>query len=98
MWHNKKSNVIVYMDDTTLFAHIDHLNSRALFANQVNTDLGTISDWSSMCGMLLNPNKSHSLIVSRDKSLQLPHPPLILNESVIRESKNFKHLGIHIYS
>ena len=55
---------------------------------------GTISDWCSMWGMLLNPNKSHSLIVSRARNLLLPHPPLILNGSVIQESKNVKLLGI----
>ena len=48
--------------------------------------------------MLLNHNKSHSLIVSRSRSLQLPHPPLILNGSVIQESNNIKLLGIFIDS
>ena len=84
MWHNIESNMIAYADDTTLFAHIDHADSRALVANQLNADLGTISDWCSMWGMLLNPNKSHSLIVSRARNLLLPHPPHILNESVIQ--------------
>ena len=62
--------------------------SRALVANQLNTDLGTISDWCSMCGMLLNPNKSLSLIVSRARNSLLPHSPLILNGSVIQESES----------
>ena len=86
------------MDENTLFAHIVYVHSRALVANQVNTDLGIISDWSSMCGMLLNPNKSHSLIVSRAGDLQLPHSPLICNGSVIQESNHIKHLRIFIDS
>ena len=44
MWHNIESNVIAYADDTTLFAHIDHADSCALVVNQLNADLGTISD------------------------------------------------------
>ena len=78
--------------------HIDHVHSRALVANQLNTNLGTISDWCSMWGMLLNPNKSHSLIVSHARSLKLPHPPVILNGSVIQESDNIKLLRIFIDS
>ena len=66
-----------------LFAHIDCANSRALVVNQMVADLNIISYWCNMWGMLLNPNKSHSLIVSRSRSLQLPHLPLILNVSVI---------------
>ena len=38
MWHNIKSNMIAYTDDTTLLAHIDHAHSRALVANQLNAD------------------------------------------------------------
>ena len=98
MWHNIESNMIAYADDTTLFAHVDRADSRALVANQLNADLSTISDWCSMWGMLLNPNKSHSLIVSRARNLLLPHPPLILNGLVIQESMNVKLLGIHIDS
>ena len=98
MWHNINSNMITYADDTTLFAHIDHAHSRALVVNQLNTDIGTITDCCSMWGMLLHPNKSHSLIVNRTRNLQLPHPPPILNGSVIQESKNIKLLGIHIDS
>ena len=60
MWHNINSNMIAYVDDTTLFAHIDHAHSRALVANQLNTDLSLISDWCIMWGMLLNSNKSNS--------------------------------------
>ena len=51
-----------------------------------------------MWDMLLNPNKSHSLILSRSRSLQFPHPPLILNGSVIQESNNIKLHGILIDS
>ena len=83
MWHNIESNMIAYADDTTLFAHVDRADSRTLVANQLNGDLGTISDWCSMWDMLLNPNKSNSLIVGRARNLNLPHPPLILNGSVI---------------
>ena len=69
MWHDINSKMIAYADDTTLFARIDHAHSRALVADQLNTDLCTISDWCSMLGMLLNPNKSHSLIVGRARNL-----------------------------
>ena len=83
IWHIIKSDMIAYADDNVLFAHIDHVHSRALAANKLNTDLNLVSDWCKMWGMLINPNKSHSLIVSRSRSLQLPHLPLILNVSVI---------------
>ena len=48
MWHDIESSMITYADDTTLFAHIDHAHSRALDANQLNADLGTITDWCSI--------------------------------------------------
>ena len=98
MRHNIESNIIAYVDDTTLFAYVDHVHSGAQVANQLNTHLSIISDWCNMWSMLLNPNKSHSLVVSRTRSQQLPHPPLILNGSVIQESKIVKLLGIHIDS
>ena len=98
MWHNTKSNMISYADDITLFTNIDYTHSRALVANQLNTGLNIISDWCNMWGILLNPNKIHSLIVSRAINLQLPLPPLILNGSVIHESKNVKLLGVYIDS
>ena len=44
MWHNKKSYMIAIAYDTNLFAHIDHIHSRALVANQLNTNLNIISE------------------------------------------------------
>ena len=98
MWHDIKSDMIGYAYDTTLFAHIYHVHSRGLVANQLNTDLNLISDWCIMLGMSLNPNKGHSLIVSHARNLQLPRPPLILDGSMILESNNVKLLGIYIDS
>ena len=69
--------MMAYADDTTLIAHINHAHSRALVANQLNTDLNITSDRCNMWGMLLNPNKIHPLVVSRPRSLQFPHPSLI---------------------
>ena len=44
MWYDIKSNMIASADDTTLFAHIDRVHSRALVLNQLNTDLNIISE------------------------------------------------------
>ena len=44
MWHSVKSNMIAYTAETTLLVQINHVHSRALVANQLNTELNLISD------------------------------------------------------
>ena len=44
MWHNIKLNMTDYADDTTLFAHINHVHSPALVMNQLNMHLDVISN------------------------------------------------------
>ena len=65
-----------YADDATLLARIPSPNMRSDVTESLNRDLSKISTWCKLWGMRLNLNKTQSMIVSRSRTVFLPHPDL----------------------
>ena len=67
MWNNLENKIISYADDTTLYADISFSSNRNAVAESLNRDLLKIQEWCTTWGMKLNPDKTHSIIVSRSR-------------------------------
>ena len=67
MWNNLENKIISYADDTTLYADISFPSNRNAVAESLNRDLLKIQEWCTTWGMKLNPDKTHSIIVSRSR-------------------------------
>jgi len=79
--------VIGYADDHTLLMTIPHKNASTTAANNLNTDLSTLSDFGHPWNILFAPEKNiFAVSVSS-------HPPLFLNNICIPEVTSVKVLG-----
>jgi hypothetical protein len=81
----------LFADDTCLFIEVD--NNRNLAAIKLNEDLLAIAEWSRKWLVKFSPDKTKSLIIS-NKPNTAEHPPCCLNDDVIMEVTEYKHLGI----
>ena len=63
-------------------------------SESLNRDLAKISAWCSLWGMKLNPSKTQSMIVSRSRTANPPHPDLFINDTQLVTSDSFKILGV----
>ena len=89
------SNIRLFADDTSLYLVIDHPNNIAISANSLNEDILKISQWASQWLVTFNPNKSESMLISRKQHGHL-HPPLYMDNQVITDVQNHKHLGVFL--
>ena len=94
LFNNVKTNTVAYADDVTLYSIINSPDERDYIANLLNDDLVTISNWCSLWGMQLNPSKCHSMIVSRSRTVNPPHPPLFINDVTLNIVHSLKLLGV----
>lgn len=62
-------------------------------ARILNNDLKTISEWADTWLVKFNPSKSETLLFSR-KTNRHNHPPLEMNNEILREVTTHKHLGV----
>ena len=94
MWEGIESSMVAYADDTTLFVPIESPQDRVQVADLLNRDIQRIQAWCDMWGMRLNPSKSKNLVVGRSRTLDPPHPDLIINGNTIVNSSTIKLLGV----
>ena len=87
---------ISYADDSTLYASVNSPSDRVAVADSLNRDLSKIQSWCLKWGMKLNPSKTQSIIVSRSRTHDLPHPLLFLCGSPLKVSCSLKLLGVLI--
>lgn len=85
-----KSHIRLFADDTTLYIIVDTPAQAALTLNQ---DLVKISAWANKWLVSFNPNKTESLLLSRKINRQI-HPAITMNNQIITEVENHKHLGV----
>ena len=76
--------------DTVLYINVD---DPIACANLLNTDLANITDWANQWLVQFSPPKTVTLNISKKKK-SLLKPPLMLDNSVIKEVKSDKHLGV----
>ena len=98
MWQDLENPMIAYADDATIFASVPSPASRIVVADSLNRDLETISKWCTRWGMILNSKKTQSLIISRSRTLDPPHPVLIISDTRLTTNSSIKILGVTLDS
>ncbi|MEL7079479.1 MAG: reverse transcriptase family protein, partial [Cyanobacteria bacterium J06582_2] len=81
-----ENDLIGYADDHTLKAVVRSPQHRSEVAQSLNRDLERISVWCSAWGMKLNSSKTKSMLVSRSRTAQPPHPQLFIGDTALVES------------
>ena len=87
---NLESEVLLFADDTCLFATAP---DPAQTAEILNRDLVRINSWANSWKVTFNPNKSKDIIFSR-KLLVNNSPPLIFDSTFVERVHEHKHLGL----
>ena len=84
------SYIRLFADDTTLYIIVDTPAQAALTLNQ---DLVRISSWADKWLVTFNPKKNEYLLLTRKINRKM-HPSISMNNQIITEVDNHKHLGI----
>jgi Reverse transcriptase (RNA-dependent DNA polymerase) len=85
------SNYHIYADDVQIYLSGSEENIESV-VNQINTDLASISDWSTRNGLCLNSQKTQVMAIYRYKPLALP--PVKVGDTIIPYSTKVKNLGV----
>ena len=87
------SNIKLFADDTSLYLVVDH--DEYAVAEKLNSDIDKINQWSERWLVKFNPDKTEIMTIS--KKLHKPHhPPVYMNNVMIKEVELHKHLGVTI--
>ena len=84
-----KVKIKIYADDVSLF--VQYENS-AEAADSLQEDIMKCEAWAKIWMVKFNPQKTESLLLSRKRESDLPE--LIMENTVITEVKEHKHLGL----
>jgi hypothetical protein len=84
----------LYADDTSLFDIVENPLQSAV---KLNNDLRNIDDWSNRWQVIMNADKTKSIIFSV-KNIKPFHPPLIINGNTIEDIDKHTHLGLTLSS
>ena len=84
----------LFADDTSLYTIV---NLPDLAAIILYTDLKTIFDWANAWLVAFNASKTLSIIFSR-KANPVVHPSLFMQDTMINENTNHKHLGLILFN
>ena len=95
MWLGLENLLVSYVDDGTLLARVLHPNVTSDVTESLSRDLSKISTWCSLWGMRLNPIKTQDMIIiSRSRTIFLPHPDLFIGNISLNSCDSFRILGI----
>ena len=83
-----ENRLFTYADDSTLLAVLRKPADRAAVTACLKWDLDGIQEWGNHWCMILYPNKTEALVVSRSRSVSPPHGDLVLSGVSIRDSPN----------
>ena len=87
-----ESSIKLFADDTSLYLIVDNPIDTT---NVLNSDLQKIHQWSEKWLVTFNPQKTETITISR-KINKPVHPPLVMNNNVIEQVREHKHLGLII--
>ena len=93
-----ENNLISYADDCSLFAVIPNPGERSVVCDSINRDLERIHSWCASYGMKLNAGKTKTMLVSRSRTPDPPHPPLVIEGVPLKESESLVVLGVTLDS
>ena len=86
------SSIKLFADDTSLYVIVDNPRESAI---TLNNDMATIHAWSTKWLVNFNPQKTETMTITRKVNKPL-HPPLIMNNTIINQVTEHKHLGLDI--
>ena len=98
MFELVENRLYAYADDSTLLAVVRKPADRPAFATSLNRDLARIQELSNHWRMILNPNKTKALVVSRYRTVNPPYSDLVLSWVSICASPNLDILGVRFDS
>ena len=86
-------NVKLFADDTCLFSTV---TGSILSATNLNSDLEKIQQWAYQWKMSFNPDLSKQAqeVIFSKKRLEVHHPNLYFDGSIVQKSSAQKHLGV----
>ena len=91
-----ENRLFAYSDDSTQLAVVRRPEDRPAVAASHNRDFGGILGWCNHWWMILNPNKTKALVVSRSKTMCPSHGDLVLSGVYIPSSPNLGILGVNL--
>ena len=86
-------SIRLFADNTSLYIIVDCPTQSA---SLLNADLRNISDWADTWLVTFIANKSLSMVFTQ-KPNPLVYPPLYMNNTMIKETKSHKHLGLTFF-
>ena len=89
-----RTDYIACADDSTLVAVVRKTADRPAVAASLNRDLSMVQEWCNHWCMILNPNKTKTLVVSRSGTVDPPHGDLVLSGVSICAGPNLDILGV----
>ena len=83
-------NIRLFADDTSLFIVVE---DEYTAANLLNEDVEKINQWSNQ--WLVNFNSKKTEVMTISKKVNKPHhPPIYMNNEILKEVEKHKHLGL----
>ena len=79
MFELEDNRFYAFADDSTLLAVVRRPADKPAVAASLNRDLARIQEWCNRWCMILNPNKSKALVVSRSRTVNPPLGDLVLS-------------------
>ena len=86
------SSIKLFADDTSLYVIVDNPRESAIM---LNNDMATIHAWSTKWLVNFNPQKIETMTINRKINKPL-HPPLIMNNTIINQVTEHKHLVLEL--
>ena len=79
MFELVETRLFAYADDSTLLAVVRRPADRPAVDASLNRDLARIQEWWNHFCIILNPDKTKALVVSRSRTVNPPHGNLVLS-------------------
>ena len=95
---NLENKLVQYADDSTLMCSVRSPDDRVAAFDSVCRDLRKIQQWCKRWRMKLNAKKTKSLIVSRSRTVNPPHPQVLVSGCPINNSDHLTVLGVNFDS
>jgi hypothetical protein len=86
------SSIKLFAGDTSLYVIVDNPRESAI---TLNNDMATIHAWSTKWLVNFNPQKTETMTITRKINKPF-HPPLIMNNTIINQVTEHKHLDLEI--
>ena len=89
-----ENRLFAYADDSTLLAVVASKQTDLLLLPPLTGTCFRIQEWCNHWCMILDPNKTKALVVSRSRTVSSPHGDLVLSGVSIRASPILDILGL----